>query len=539
MIDALRRWWKKKYPSTVQSITALPELLSEAMKEGRFSAIQDQVQILLKEQPAALEMLLTAAQKQNWPAIEQDKLSAWGAFYCGQLSVAFDQAVRYGGGVHDGSNAGALDPDFFMLAVLSLYHNHQFDDAWRLVERLGARESLFAERSDYWSIKSSLAFSGNHIDTAWVASERARLLQPNDAIIAANAYALAFRLPDMELFNQLHNNIAQGQYGDTVHLNAFALSMSVLAQDDYLEGFRLFEGRYAQADSERYLNPALSRDKRYTNQAIHWPQGRTLLLTCEQGMGDTLQMARYFTQLARITNNRLYIETQPEILPLLSNNFPHLNLLPRAHGKKPKVDYDYWLGSMSLPWFFACTAASVPGKGGYIKESAEHAIYWKQRIPEIARGRKWVGLTWSGSPTHRTDRQRSISFALIAEYVRRWPQVDFFALQTQVPAERPANLHDVSAELLTFGDTAGLVAQMDLVISVDTSAIHLAGALGKPSWLLLPYRYEWRWSLEGEANHWYDSVKVLRQVRHGDWKGLLDEAFGTRLTQHLDLQGER
>jgi hypothetical protein len=119
-------------------------------------------------------------------------------------------------------------------------------------------------------------------------------------------------------------------------------------------------------------------------------------------------------------------------------------------------------------------------------------------------------------------------------FVAANPAVDFFPLQMTVPSGLPANIHRVTDELMTFADTAALIEQLDLVISVDTSVIHLAGALGKPAWLLLPRRYEWRWSLDGESNNWYHSVCVLRQTRNGDWDYPLQEAFGPRLARFLD-----
>ena len=105
---------------------------------------------------------------------------------------------------------------------------------------------------------------------------------------------------------------------------------------------------------------------------------------------------------------------------------------------------------------------------------------------------------------------------------------DFFALQTSVPPNHPDHLIDISDELVTLADTAALIAEMDIIITVDTSIVHLAGAIGKETWLLLPYRYEWRWGLEGERNNWYESVKVLRQPTHGDWNSVLSDVFDHR-----------
>jgi hypothetical protein len=116
---------------------------------------------------------------------------------------------------------------------------------------------------------------------------------------------------------------------------------------------------------------------------------------------------------------------------------------------------------------------------------------------------------------------------------------DFFSLQISVPPSHPANLIDVSEELVTIADTAALIAEMDLIITVDTSIVHLAGAIGKETWLLLPYRYEWRWGLSGERNNWYESVKVLRQPTHGDWDSVLSDVFGHRFTSHSWSKQER
>ena len=178
---------------------------------------------------------------------------------------------------------------------------------------------------------------------------------------------------------------------------------------------------------------------------------------------------------------------------------------------------------MSLPFHFNTTATNVPAVDGYLSVPKEQAAYWRTRVHSLAEGAKLrVGLAWSGNPGHRADKRRSMSFELICSLVREHSNIRFFSLQTHVPAGHPVNMVDIADELLTLADTAAVMAEMDLVISVDTSAIHLAGALGYPAWLLLPYRYEWRWGLEGVANAWYSSVRVYRQELHGAWPELLD-----------------
>ena len=109
----------------------------------------------------------------------------------------------------------------------------------------------------------------------------------------------------------------------------------------------------------------------------------------------------------------------------------------------------------------------------------------------------------------------------------------FFALQTVVPDVMPVNVINVTEEMITLADTAALIEQMDLIITVDTSVVHIAGALAKETWLMLPKRYEWRWGLEGEDNDWYDTVKVIRQPKSGDWASVLDEVFNKRLKRFI------
>lgn len=529
----LRKLTRRDVADAADVSIALPTSLAAGMEAKTFAAVQGEVEALLRIQPEALEALQALARASHWPPLEMKKLAAYGYFYRGELGLAFERAAAHSGGA--GAGEAPFDPDMFMLAVISLFHNHQFEDAWRLLAGLGERESFFAGRADYFSIKSSVAFANNRLAVAWQASEEARHLEPDDALIALNAYALAFHLPDMAVFGQLRADIASGRYG--TNLNAFALATPILAMDDYVEGFRLFEGRYDQPDAERYVNPALPKERRWRGRAAEWPQGKTLLVTCEQGLGDTIQMARFFDELGELTAGHLIIETQPELLPLLEHAMPSLCFLSRAHGKAPPADYDYWIGSMSLPYLFGTTAGNVPGKAGYLSAPSGNRTYWQERVGDLAGQWPHIGLAWSGSPSHRTDRQRSIPFAQIADWLRERSSFEFFALQTVVPMERPANLHDVSEELITFSDTAGLIEQMDLVITVDTSAVHLAGSLGKPTWLLLPHRYEWRWGHEGEGNAWYDSVKVIRQKQHGDWDNVLNEVFGTRLPAWVHEHG--
>jgi hypothetical protein len=190
--------------------------------------------------------------------------------------------------------------------------------------------------------------------------------------------------------------------------------------------------------------------------------------------------------------------------------------------REPPVSYDLWIPSMSIPYVLGFDPARTDPPRRYLAPSAESAAYWRERIARYA-GRK-VGIAWSGNPVHRNDLSRSIPFELVRPLMTV-AGTQFFSLQL-APGwspgfPKPSALIDFTEELFTFDDTAGLAECMDLIISVDTSVAHLAGALGKPTWVLVPYVAEWRWGLAGEACTWYPSITILRQPRPNDWAGLL------------------
>jgi hypothetical protein len=358
-----------------------------------------------------------------------------------------------------------------------------------------------------------------YVDLAW-------RLAPTDSVVALNAYAIYFEMGDIPAFDAVRQCIQQGNY--SLEQIGFALAAVALAQDNYEEGFRYFEERYKMTEAPRYLNSGLFDLPRWQGDDL---TTKHLLISAEQGLGDTIQMARYLHEFKRLGAASIVMETQPETLTLLQHNFPEIEMVERKYGVAPALHFDRWIGSMSLPALLGTSASTVPGRAGYLRVPPEAVGYWHTRVIELAKtNRPKIGLAWSGQPSHRADRRRSIPFTKMMQAVRNC-DATFFALQTHVPEIHPANLINISDEMVTLADTAALISEMDWIITVDTSVVHIAGAIGKEAWLLLPYRYEWRWSLSGESNHWYDSVSVLRQQCLGDWDGVLADAFERRLPQ--------
>jgi hypothetical protein len=409
-----------------------------------------------------------------------------------------------------------------------------FEEAYQRLSDLGEREEFFDGRSDFALSAALICWAANDAQETRRHISNARRLAPDDTVIALNANAMYFELGDLVDFAQVRAALQVGQHD--LDKAGFSLAVVELAQDHYEEGFRLLESRYQMQEAHRHLNRGLFDRPRWKGETLC---GKTLLISAEQGLGDTIQMARFLPQMETLGCARVLMESQPETVTLLQFNFPQIEILVREYDQAPPRTFDLWTGMMSLPHLFRTTADTVPDRSGYLRVPPDNTHYWSARIDELARpGTPRIGLAWSGFPTHRADRRRSIPFNRMMDAIRGL-DADFFSLQISVPPSHPANLIDVSEELVTIADTAALIAEMDLIITVDTSIVHLAGAIGKETWLLLPYRYEWRWGLAGEQNNWYESVKVLRQPTHGDWDSVLSDVFGHRFTSHSWSKQER
>jgi len=518
----MKMFWRRWLGKTAVEAVGLPTEVQQWIATRQFAALQHWLlaQCERRRNVDLLPALSNALRQARWPEIDIAKLELLAHFAAALHPQAIELARQI--------KASQTNPDVEVLLIeaFSLFHCHAFEEAWQILLAQRAHWPEWENRVDFRRIAMLLAHT--MADDAHVRHFliEARRHAPDDAIIALNGYGIAFELGEMAEFARIADEIAAGKYD--LSEAALALAHIELAQGRYAAGWRIHEGRYRMKEAGRYLNPALLDRPLWQGEPLG---DETLLVSCEQGLGDTLMMARYFPMLGEKGIAHLLVETQKEALPLLQENFPTLRFVERRHGQLPDEPFDCWCGSMSLPSFFAARVDGVPARGGYLAAPAEGRRYWRQRLDEAAPGRLRIGLCWSGSRTHRADRRRSLAaerlFAAIAPL-----DACFFTLQKEIPpAPLPANLIDVSEELITLADTAALIESLDLTISIDSMPVHLAGALGKACWLMLPYRYEWRWGLEGESNPWYDSVRVFRQQAPGDWDGVLREVFATRWPQ--------
>ena len=247
--------------------------------------------------------------------------------------------------------------------------------------------------------------------------------------------------------------------------------------------------------------------------------GKRLLLHAEQGFGDTIQFARYAAQAA-MRGADVVLEVQPSLKPLLGGL---LGVEVIAAGRDQLPAFDLHCPLLSLPHRFATMPATIPGGVPYIGALADRISAWAQRLP--ADGVR-VGLAWSGHPDNARDHERSIPFVRLAPLIGI-PGTRFVSLQKDIRAadandfRRCSNLIDVSGELVDFADTAAVIAQLDLVITVDTAVAHLAGAMGKPVWMLLPRVPDFRWLLDRAASPWYPSVRLFRKNQLDTWDAVI------------------
>jgi hypothetical protein len=239
--------------------------------------------------------------------------------------------------------------------------------------------------------------------------------------------------------------------------------------------------------------------------------GQRLLIWAEQGLGDTLQFARYARLLARAGAD-VVLEVQPSLERLVRESLPDVEVI--AYGQSIP-DHDAQVPLLSLPLILGTRLGSIPADVPYLSADPERVRAWAERLGPPG-GMRRVGLVWAGNREHKNDRRRSLEPDLLRP-LAELPSIEWLRVQPGATPRPPLEMVDRTAELADFADTAALLMQLDLVITVDTSVAHLAGALGRPVWIMLPYEPDWRWLLERTESPWYPTARLFRQARPGDW----------------------
>jgi tetratricopeptide (TPR) repeat protein len=315
-------------------------------------------------------------------------------------------------------------------------------------------------------------------------------------------------------------------YIDPENVDAhFNMALIFLTAGDFKKGWKGYEWRWRLKDSFR----------RSFEQPL-WDgsdiKGLTILLHAEQGFGDTLQFIRYAPLVAE-RGARVIVECHRDLKSLLGcvEGIERIMALGEEY-----LDFDLQCPLMRLPYIFHTEIDTIPATIPYIKADAALVRKWRKRIEYNDSGLK-VGLSWCGNPAHENDRNRSCSLEIFSP-LAQLNNIALYSLQKGEASKQalhpPAGMQliDLIGEIIDFSDTAALIENLDLIISVDTAVTHLAGAMGKPVWTLLPFVPDWRWMLNREDSPWYPTMKLFRQPSSENWKSVID-----RLTEGIgDLQ---
>jgi len=297
----------------------------------------------------------------------------------------------------------------------------------------------------------------------------------------------------------------------------FELGMAQLTLGNYNDGWTAYEWRWATAafapHRRDFKLPLWTGD-----QSL---DGRTILLHGEQGLGDTIQFVRYATHVARL-GAVVLLEVQPELVALLAEMEGAVRVFARGEKLPP---FDFHCPLMSLPHILKTDAVNIPASVPYINVPKALVEKWKRRLPTE---NPLIGFCWAGRRSHRNDSNRSIALARFAPLFAI-KNASFVSLQRDRSVEDRAflqgysNVFDIGDDLHDFIDTAALISQLDLVVSVDTAVAHLAGAIAKALVVLLPFAADFRWLRVRDDCPWYPTARLFRQPRFEDWESVIEE----------------
>ncbi|HEX4650197.1 MAG TPA: tetratricopeptide repeat protein, partial [Granulicella sp.] len=369
------------------------------------------------------------------------------------------------------------------------------------------------------------------LDEAVVCCERALALRPEDA---EGCQRLGFALEARGSFDA-----ALAQYRRAVALRpAYAeavwnQALVELLQGDFAAGWAHYESRWSGVGTARNFT-----QPQWRGEALG---GARILLYAEQGLGDTVQFLRYVA-MVQAAGGSVVLEVQAP-LRRIAEQIPGVEVVTAGAALQ---EFAWQCALMSLPLAFGTTVDTIPARTPYLM-APQAALERARELPWPMDGLR-VGVVWAGNPEHRNDRYRSIALALL-EPLFRMEGIHLFSLQMGAEAEQLAMVEgavggssqgaviDLRYEIADMADTAALLSHMDLVIAVDTSVAHLAGAVGRPTWLLLPFAPDWRWMLEREESPWYPTMRLFRQRERKGWEPVVERLRAALVEEQAARRG--
>lgn len=360
-----------------------------------------------------------------------------------------------------------------------------------------------------------------HYTEAIEATTRALSLDPKGAtayLIRSNAHRGLNQLKAS--IADLHQAIALDPHNPEYVYN---MSFDLLLNEEFEEGWACYEARFEtknfMANTPRMVSPRW--------RGTESIEGKTILICPEQGLGDQIQFGRYALILKGMGAHVL-MPVAPALVDIMRSMHPDIHVVSSLVSATDLPHHDFHVPLMSLLGIFKTDLNSIPCADRYIAPKTDIAAQWAARFAD--KSKLQVGITWSGNPVHVNDHNRSMSLAQLQPLFSL--DVDWHILQTEIrPADQALLPHtplkDWRTELSSLHETAGLLDQLDLLITVDTSVAHLSAALGRPTWLMLPFSPDFRWLLHRTDSPWYPSVHLFRQPQPGDWASVVAQISKT------------
>ncbi|WP_343583088.1 tetratricopeptide repeat protein [Herbaspirillum sp.] len=420
-----------------------------------------------------------------------------------------------------------------LLDATDTYAHYKIADAYLKLDEIDKAHEHYQrvieltpnDPNSYAKLAVSLAGAQDRVDEAMALFNKALELDPRHALTYNNIGAIMHdhgrreeAIPYFKKALEFKPN-----YPTAMH----NLALSQLLQGNLKEGWANHEIRLVtreRAEVYRMVHKLFQIIPKW--DGVTPLKGKRILLMHEQGFGDSIQFLRY-AKLVQDMGAEVAVHVKNPLYRLFQSYSPDITLV-RESDPLPRCDYAYML--MSLPYALGTnTIDDIPISSSYLSADAANKAIWQSKIERLSKpGNLRVGFVWGGNPDHGNDRRRSIPLARL-EPLFRLPGIDYFSLQkgkptadlNKLPPGLPVfNLGDDCGD---FADTAAAIANLDLVISVDTSVVHLAGALGGPTWVMLPETPDWRWLLDRDDCVWYPNVRLFRQPNEGNWEAVVDK----------------
>ncbi len=470
-------------------------------------------------------------------------------FHC-NLGAALQESGELDVAIASYKEAVKLDPNYAM-AFGNL--GSALQKSGKLNEAIASYKKAIAIKPDYAEAHNNLGISlleKGKPEEAITCHKKAIELEPDcaeaynnlgtalmeqgkfDAAIISHKKAIELK-PD---YAEAYNNLGTVQKGSGKPLDAIAyyeqaielkpdyplahlnMAFALLLTENFKKGWQEYEWRLRI----KGRTPKTSQKPVWDGSSLN---GKSILVYTEQGLGDSIQFIRYLP-MVKAQGGRVIVECQQSLCRLLKNSYGIDEIIEMTSNVESPIQFDVHVPLLSLPGIFNATMDSIPPNVPYIKSDPVLVSQWRAKLDYDDNFK--VGIVWAGNPKHKNDRNRSCSLKDIV-HLASIRELTFYSLQkgqASIAANNPPNgmkIINLTNELNDFADTAAAIDNLDLVISVDTSVAHLAGAIGKPVWTLLPFVPDWRWFLKCSNSPWYPSMRLFRQNKLNDWKGVLDQ----------------